>query len=185
MPKKKKRKKTPSREKYEAEHKVISFRVDTEEKKEIDERRGKMGCSYADLTKIGAGLWESRVQQKLETLVLKKFANLEERLEWIDRLLCALFCTLKENHLTAPCPRCEDDSEYRLHLAWGDEIGTDGKRQEVYTWKCPRCSWFVDIFGRMDPESIRWDVPEEAKLALEPKSSHGKRKCVTRRYSGK
>lgn len=94
MPKKKTRRKPPSREKYEAEHRVISFRVDTETEKEIDERRRKTGCSYADLVKIGAGLWESRVQQKLETLVSKKFANLEERLEWIDRLLCELLCTL-------------------------------------------------------------------------------------------
>lgn len=168
MPKKKR--KPPSRGKYEAEHPVISFRTDRATKSRIEELCTVLGCSYADLMKHAAGVAESLIERNVDSLASKKLGKLEEGLEWIDHLLCELLCTLRENNLTALCPRCDSKGKYNaLYLAWGEEIDPSGKRGEVPTWKCPKCGWYWDTFGRIEPKSIKWDDPSAAKSSLKPK----------------
>jgi len=171
------KRKPPSKEKYDAEHPTISYRTDRATKSHIEELCTEFGCSSADLMKYAAGVAESLIQQKVETLVSKKFGNLEERLELIDRLLCQLLCTLLENDLTAPCPRCDSKDEYNaLYLAWGEEVDPSEKCGEVPTWKCPKCGWYWDTFGRIDPESIKWSDTSAAALASNSRSPKKKKR---------
>lgn len=177
--------KPPSRRKYEQENPTISFRLTKEDKGRLMRHLAASGQSPAGFIKSILDQEEALVEERINACVKKQFGRLGDRLHWHNELLWQLLSTCRKEGLPAICPLCEYKGNHRLLLAWGDEIGTDGKRQEAPTWKCPNCGWFVDIFRRMDPESVRWDDPEEAKLAPKPKSPPGKTRRGTRRYSGK
>jgi len=62
----KKRKKTPSRIKYEKEHPVLSCRSTKEIRDRLQEVKETLGMSNADVFKVGLGILEPKVRQEKE-----------------------------------------------------------------------------------------------------------------------
>lgn len=95
-------------------------------------------------------------EKRAEILALREIGlSDEEGLKRIDKLVRLALSRLNEHEIPAPCPCC---NKQNLRLAWGNLKGTSGKQgDEVFTWKCPDCGWFLDTFSRMDPESVGWD----------------------------
>jgi len=175
---KKTKRKPPSRERYEAANPTVSCRLDRANHSRLTSNLKASGCSFRDFVIDALGREESLIKKRVATLAAKRLGvSDEEHLRWHDELLWQVLSTLLENRLPALCPQCEKKGEYRLLLAWGDEIGPNGEREkEVPTWKCPNCGWFVDTFKRKDPKSIKWNDPSEVKLALKPGSPPKKKK---------
>jgi len=64
-----------------------------------------------------------------------------------------------------PCPHCLNQD---MLLVDAKELEALGAFPYIHTWACPKCGFFLDTYGRIDPESIRWVDPETGKLSQSP-----------------
>ena len=163
----KKKTKSPSRKRYEENNPTVSFRVSKELKERLLDYLDTCGQSFGDLCEGILDRDQPLTEKKLDALVHKKFGALEDRLRYIDDLLNRLLCEYCiEKDLPAICPRCRDKEKGRLFFARGYEMQDDGTKRGAPSWKCAKCGWYLDIHGRIDPKSLKWDDPEEVEREL-------------------
>ena len=163
------KKKSPSREKYDEENPAISFRVPKQLKEQLEKYLAASGQSFADFAKSVLDGEQTLINERLNARVEQRFGAFKNRVEAIDNLMFQLLCTFYDKKLPVLCPRCEDKWGYRLLSAVGLHTGTDGKTEDYPTWKCPHCGWFYDIYGSMNPASIKWDEPVDALTEAQKK----------------
>ena len=154
-----KSKKTPSRKKYEEEHPTISFRLDKDTRKCLEEHLQNTGCSFANFTKGALGKEKEMVDKRIEMLASEHIEpSVEDRLRCLEDLThqvilkaCVLAGT--EDDLPPCCPHCD---RQKLIRAEGREMESSLANPWVTTWKCPKCGFFIDTYKRIDPKSIAY-----------------------------
>lgn len=148
------KKKSPSRMKYEQANPTISFRADKQTKELLREHLEATGHSAADFIKDALGREKSMVKERLEILVSKQMATLEDRLRCLEDLALQTYSLAIDTSEFPPlCPRCENQE---MRKCEGREIETSIGDPWGPTWKCPKCGYFLNTYKRIDPESIRW-----------------------------
>lgn len=174
MTKNKGKRKSPSRERYEKEHRTKSCRLTREENKSLDELLEETGRSFADFVRDWLGREESMIKERVEMLAKKKAPpSFEERLKCLEDLMNQAFSYLSTHDWSAFCPYCENRE---LLKADGIETESTRVRKGTHTWRCPECGFFLDTPKRIDPKSIEWSDPGAAKSDLKPKSPPKKKK---------
>lgn len=73
---------TTARQRYEAKTKVVTFRVHRELYDELERIRARIGLSYADLVKLGAGLAGDQLKSKID-----QAAGLQSKLDALRKEL--------------------------------------------------------------------------------------------------
>jgi|GEM_PF-3477436 len=186
MAKKKKKKTSPSRIKYEQEHPTISFRLDKETYTRLKKHLQGTGHSYADFNKDALGREESLINERVEMLASRKIdPSLEDKVRCLENLVCQLFMFAVDTDQCPPsCPHCEEE----LYMCEAREKEYKVMRNLVLTWKCPKCGFFLDTYNRIDPKSTKWVDPETFDLIDKPNTSSGhtsrKRKQGSKRGQG-
>lgn len=170
MVKDKKRKKPPSRKKYEKEHPTLSFRLDRETSEHFKEYLAGTGCSVADFVKDNLGREKSMVEKRIETLASKQVdPSLEERVRCLENLVHEVFSiTVDHNRYPPYCPRCDGQELFQCE---GREAESTIAHPWVSTWKCPKCGFFINTYKRIDPKSIRWIDPDSSEYIDKPRTS--------------
>ncbi len=167
MPQKTKRK-SPSRQKYEAEHPTMSCRLDKSTHKRLTEHLNKTGCSFADFVKDALGREESMIDKRVEMLAKQKAPpSLEERIRCCEGLIYQLALYCNNHYEPLVCPHCPNQE---LSLAWGDETESPNAEKEIPVLKCPKCGYFPDTYRRIDAQSVKWNA-DILKSASELKTS--------------
>jgi len=152
---KKKRRKPPSRKKYEQENPTISFRAPKRTKEHLAKHLEGTGQSVSDFVEDALGREESMVEKRVEMLASSRvFRLLEERVRFLESLIHEVFMITVDTKEYPPlCPRCEDQE---MRKCEGRQIESSIGDPWVLTWKCPKCGYFLNTYNRIDPESIRW-----------------------------
>jgi len=112
---------TTARDRYEQKTKVVTFRVQLAEHEQIEHVKAKSGLSNADLIKLGAGIAEKQIKDKMAEM-----SGLENRLTRLQQLARQKEQELDEFIADARTRRmAELDAEvqvFRLFdLGWGPE----------------------------------------------------------------
>lgn len=163
------RKKPPSRKRYEEEHPTISFRSDKQTYKLLKEHLGATGCSIADFVKDALGREKSMVEKRIEKLASHRINLLEDRLRCLESLVNEIFVLRVDTDRYAPmCPRCENQDMSRCE---GREMESKLAFPFVFTWKCPKCGFFMDTYQHIDPKSLKWVGPDGNGYLDKPKTS--------------
>ncbi|MFC2000540.1 hypothetical protein ACFLXE_07310 [Chloroflexota bacterium] len=78
--------------------------------------------------------------------------SVEERLRCLEEFVHQLF-SLATSTLDWPpwCPQCDGQE---LLEAEGTETESTGPHPRIYTWCCPKCGYFMNTSGRIDPDSV-------------------------------
>jgi Zn finger protein HypA/HybF involved in hydrogenase expression len=168
--KKKNKKKSPSRIKYEQKHPTISIRLDVESKKSLEEHLEGTGCSAADFVKDHLGREKGMVEKRVEIQASRQVGqSLEGRVRCLEDLVHQIFSIL---HMTIDtdehpfyCPRCDNQELFKVE---GREIESGLAEPWVFTWKCPKCGFFIDSGKRIDPKSIHWIDPDTFRRVDKP-----------------
>lgn len=93
---------------------------------------------------------------------------LEERVRCLEHFIHHIIGVAVDTKEYAPlCPHCGEED---MLLVEGEETETRMANPAVLTWACPKCGFFIDTYGRVDPESIRWVDPKTGKLLRSPPS---------------
>lgn len=174
MAKHKANRKPPSRKRYEEEHPTVSFRLDRETHERLREHLKGTGYSFADFVKDALGREESMIEKRVEMLASRQVNTpVEDRIKCLEGLVHELISVVTIYHeWPFTCPHCEDRE---LFWAMGTEIESTLAHPQVYTWKCPKCGFFIDTFKRIDPESITWVNPHTGEFSSKPVTSKAKR----------
>lgn len=93
------KRKPPSREKYERENPVVSFRAPKEIYGSLQVVKEKQGKSYLDIMKAGLGLYEVKVRAEEEV----RREAYDEGFEEAANIACDAFL------VTYPCSKCGKD----------------------------------------------------------------------------
>ena len=170
MVKDKKRKKPPSRKKYEEEHPTLSFRLDRETREHLKEHLAGTGCSVADFVKDNLGREESMVEKRVEILASRQMdPSAEYRLRCLEDLVYYIVSLGIDTREFPPyCPRCEGQE---LFMCESREMESTIADPWVPTWKCPKCGFFLNTYKRLDPKSIKWIDPDRGGYTNKPKPS--------------
>jgi hypothetical protein len=169
MVKDRKRKKPPSRKKYEEEHPTLSFRLDRETQEHLKEHLVGTECSVADFVKDNLGREESMVEKRIETLASKQVdPSLEERVRCLEDLVHEISSlTVDTDEYPPYCPRCDNQELFQCE---GRETESKLAKPWVFSWKCPKCGFFINTYKRIDPASLKWIDPESGKYIDKPKA---------------
>lgn len=183
MTKHKGKRKSPSRQRYDAAHPVRSARFRDEDARRLTAHLKEAGCSFAEFVLNALNKEESMIEKRVEMLAKKKAPpSFEERLKCLEDLMNQAFSYLSTHDWSPFCPYCENRE---LLQAEGIETESTRAHKETHTWRCSECGFFLDTPKRIDPKSIKWSDPGAAKSALKPKSPPRKTRHGTLRYSGK
>jgi len=136
MAKAKKRKKPPSRKKYEEEYPTLSFRLKKETKERLREHLKGTGCSPADFVEDALGREESVVEKRVEMLAARKIdPSVEDRVKCLEDLVYNILSLGIDTCEYPPyCPRCEGQELFRCE---GRETESSIGIPWVPTWKFP------------------------------------------------
>jgi hypothetical protein len=91
---------------------------------------------------------------------------LEERVRCLEALVHYLTgIAIVTGDYPPTCPHCLNQD-----LLWADakELEALGAFPYIHTWACPKCGFFVDTYGRIDPESIKFVDLETDKPLRSP-----------------
>lgn len=167
---KKTKRKSPSRAKYDATHRIRSFRLDEATDKRFIEHLNETGCSIADFVKDALGREENMVEERVKKHVSRMVEpSFETRLKCVEDLLHQILRLAVDTRESPPiCPYCEDQELMRCE---GKQIDSAMSDSELMTWKCPKCGFYIDTFKRFDPKSLRWIDPYTFKYTSRPISS--------------
>ena len=169
------KKKSPSRKKYDEENPILGIRVPKALKERFERHLAPSKQAPATFLKSILDKEQAVIDERVNSCVKQRFGAFSKRIEEIDNLMFRLLLTFDEKNIPSLCPKCENKGDYRLLLAWGVRIRHDGKSEEYPTWKCPHCGWIYDIYGTIDPASVKWDDTEAALAELRKKLSEKKR----------
>lgn len=162
--------KPPSRIRYEKRHRVRSFRLDMETDKLLTEHLDSTGCSFTDFVKGALGREKAMVEKRVEILALRQMdPSHEDRLRCLENLFLETISLTRDDCRYPPlCPRCEGQELFRCE---GRETESTIAHPWVFTWKCPKCGYFINTYKRIDPKSIRWIDPDSGKYIDKPITS--------------
>jgi len=116
------------------------------------------------------------VEKRVKILASRKAdPSVEERLKCREDLMQQVFISLYimsmgdvDDVFDPSCPRCYKQKLLRCE---GDETERSGAGRGVITWKCPKCGFFLNTYGRIAPESIKWSESDTNKYIDKPKVS--------------
>ncbi len=93
--------------------------------------------------------------------------SLEERVRCLEHFTHYIIgVAVDRAEYPPPCPHCENQ---HMLLVEGRDLEIRMTDPHVLTWACPKCAFFLDTYGHIDPESIRWVDPKTGKpLRLPP-----------------
>jgi len=160
---------TPSRKKYDEENPILSIRVPKALKERFERHLAPSKQAPAIFIESTLDKEETVINERLNACIEQRFAAFKHRIDTIEAMVTQLICTLIDNNLPILCPQCERKGGYKLFLAWGFRRVANGKPEEYHTWKCPHCGWFYDLYGGMDPTSIKWYDPADALAEAQKK----------------
>lgn len=183
MANRKKGTKSPSRQRYEKSHPVVSCRLDKATHSRLTSHLKASGCSFGDFVRDALGREGSMVERRVEMLAKKKAPlSVEERVRCLESLMFQAFLYLRYHAWQPMCPHCV---KQEMLVAWGCESTASGVREEVPTLRCPKCGYFLDTPKGIDSKSLRWSDPSAAKSALKRKHPPRKPKRGARRHSSR
>lgn len=171
MEKKKTDGRKPSRRKYEEECPTISFRLDKKTHAALKQHLAGTSCSFADFIKDALGRENSMVEKRVEALAGAQVSpSVEDRLRGLEGFVHQLLSTagIADPEWLPICPRCDED----MSLAEGTETESKLRHPEVLTWQCPKCGYFADSFGRINPKSlvmVKLEIIPKVKESLRSK----------------
>lgn len=167
---KKRRKNTPSRIKYEKEHRTRSCRLNKEDNELLDTLLEGAGWSYSDFVKAHIRKDVAMVERRVEILASRKVApSAEDRVRCLEDLVYHILSLGIDTCEYPPyCPRCEGQELFRCE---GRETESSIGIPWVPTWKCPKCGYFINTYKRIDPKSIKWIDPDTWERIDKPRTS--------------
>ena len=162
MAKVSKNKKPPSRQRYEAEHRTRSVRLNTEENEHLDKLLEGLDLSFSGYVKAHIRKDEAMIEKKAEIMASKQAPpSVEERLRCLEDLVYDILSLRVDTDKYPPyCPRCEGQHMLKCE---GRETEASSPDSWVPTRKCPRCGFFLDTYRRIDPKSIKCNDPRSVK----------------------
>lgn len=165
-----KRTKKPSRAKYEQGHPVFSARLDVDTYNRLKAHLAGTGCSFADFLKDAFGREESMVEKRVEMIASRQAdPSIDDRVGCLESLLHELWSVaIDTTEYTPSCPQCDSMD---LFDAEGGQTKGKARYRRVRTWACPKCGFFVNTAGRIDPSSLQWVDPDTGKVVPKPKRS--------------
>lgn len=155
MAKNRGKKKPPSRRRYDEEHRTRSVRLDEEHNELLDKILEGAGWSFSDFVKAYIRKDTAMVERRIEILASKRVdPSFEDRLKCVEDLVRQIFFSTVDTDESPPhCPHCDNQELIRCV---GRQTRSNLAQPWVITWKCPRCSFFIDTYKRVDSKSIRW-----------------------------
>jgi len=153
---------TPSRKKYDDNNPTSSFRLPKQLKEQLEKHLATSGQTPRQFIESILKGEQALINQRVNARVEQLFGAFKKRVDLIDDLVYQMLFTLRENNLSALCPRCKDKGDYRLFEVLSYQPGPNGRPEEFPTWKCPHCGWFYDIQGHIKPAYLQWDDPVSA-----------------------
>ena len=158
--------KPPSRQRYDDEHRVRSFRLDKESNECLDKHLEDAGCSLTGWVLDNLRGERSMVEKRIESLASKKATPaVEDRIKCLEDLLHQLLTiAVDTDEYPLLCPRCENE----LCRCDGVEVESNRAHPAVPTWACAKCGFCIGTYKGIDPKSIRWANPDTGGYASKP-----------------
>ena len=153
MVKKKVKAETPSKARYDEQRPVFSVQLRRELNGRLEEHLAATGCSRADFLETALTKAESVVEGGVRILASRKTdPSVEDRVRDLEDLVHQLFLLADNAHDWLPiCPHCQ---EWEMTSAEGTETESPRPNPQIHTWCCPKCGYFMNTSGRIDPDSV-------------------------------
>jgi len=171
MAKTNKRKKPPSRKRYDEEHRTRSARLDRETNERLDKLLEGLGLSFSGYVKAHIRKDEAMIEKKAEMLASRQVdPSVEDRVRCLEDLVYYIISLggIDTREYPPYCPHCEGQKMFRCE---GRETESTIADPWVSTWKCPNCGYFINTYKRIDPKSIKWIDPDSGEYIDKPKTS--------------